>query len=239
MAANEHAGYAGFGGTVGRVFSTSEPWWPQRTTAPEGAPNVVIVLADDMGFSDLGCYGSEIPTPHIDTTAAEGLRFTNFHVAPLCSPTRASLLTGLNPHNAGMGQVAHIDAGFPGYTGELPRNQPSMAENASAPLLGRAQMDWFWCHYNAHGHDALDPRLSPLHAASHAGLPPALVATAEYDPLRDEGEAYAAKLAAAGTPVESVRYDGVFHGFMLMHNVVPEGARLLERQVDFIRRHLV
>ncbi len=117
-------------------------------------------------------------------------------------------------------------------------NQPSMAENASAPLLGRAQMDWFWCHYNAHGHDALDPRLSPLHAASHAGLPPALVATAEYDPLRDEGEAYAAKLAAAGTPVESVRYDGVFHGFMLMHKVVPEGARLLERQVEFIRRHL-
>ena len=99
-----------------------------RSLAAEELPNIVLVMADDMGFSDLGCYGSEIPTPHIDTTAAEGLRFTNFHVAPLCSPTRASLLTGLNPHNAGMGQVAHIDAGFPGYTGELPRNQPSMAE---------------------------------------------------------------------------------------------------------------
>lgn len=121
-------GYPGFEGTVGRVFATSEPWWPERRRAPAGAPNVVIVLADDMGFSDPGCYGSEIPTPHMDATAAAGLRFTDFHVAPLCSPTRASLLTGLNPHRAGMGVVAHIDAGFPGYTGELPPDQPSIAE---------------------------------------------------------------------------------------------------------------
>ncbi len=120
--------YDNFEGRVGRVFATSEPWWPPRTTAPEGAPNIVIVLVDDMGYSDLGCFGSEIPTPHIDATASEGLRFTNFHVSPLCSPSRASLMTGLNAHAAGMGQVAHIDAGFPGYTGELPRNQPSIAE---------------------------------------------------------------------------------------------------------------
>ena len=120
--------YEGFEGTVGRVFATSQPWWPPRPTAPEGAPNIVLMLVDDMGYSDMGCFGSEIPTPHIDATAAEGLRLTNFHVAPLCSPSRASLMTGLNPHAAGMGQVAHIDAGFPGYTGELPRNQPSIAE---------------------------------------------------------------------------------------------------------------
>ncbi|MYI18728.1 MAG: sulfatase-like hydrolase/transferase, partial [Acidimicrobiia bacterium] len=120
--------YPGFEGRIGRVFSTSEPWWPQKPAAPAGAPNVVIVLADDLGYSDVGCYGSEIPTPAIDTLAAAGLRYSNFHVTPMCSPTRAALLTGLNPHLAGMGFVANADPGFPGYAGELPRNQPSLAE---------------------------------------------------------------------------------------------------------------
>ncbi|MEQ8234997.1 MAG: alpha/beta hydrolase [Gammaproteobacteria bacterium] len=118
-------------------------------------------------------------------------------------------------------------------------NQPSMAENEYAPLLGRAQMDWFWSHYNRNGVNVLDQRLSPLHAARHDGLPPTLIATAEYDPLRDEGEAYAQALAAAGTLVECVRYEGVFHGFMLLHKLVPEGARLIARQVDFVRHHVV
>ncbi|MEQ8663512.1 MAG: alpha/beta hydrolase, partial [Gammaproteobacteria bacterium] len=143
--------------------------------------------------------------------------------------------------------LAARDAGGPSLRAQLltypavdaTMNQPSMAENAAAPLLGRAQMDWFWSHYNKRGLDALDARLSPLHATSHADLPPTFIATAEYDPLRDEGEAYAAALAAAGTPVESVRYDGVFHGFMLMHKLVPEGAQLIARQLDFIRRHLL
>lgn len=124
--------YPGFEGRVGRVFGTSEPSWAPRRTAPRGAPNVVIVIADDMGFSDLGCYGSEIPTPYIDALARRGLRYTNFHVAPLCSPTRASLMTGRNAHAVGMGQVAHIDAGYPGYTGELPEHQPSIAETFRA-----------------------------------------------------------------------------------------------------------
>lgn len=124
----ESGAYDGFQGKVGRVFATSEPWWPPRPKAPEGAPNVVVILADDLGFSDIGCYGSEIPTPNIDAFAAEGLRYTNFHVAPLCSPTRAALMTGRNPHAAGVGYVAHVDPGFPGYASELPENQPSLAE---------------------------------------------------------------------------------------------------------------
>jgi arylsulfatase len=89
---------------------------------------VVIVLADDLGFSDVGCYGSEIPTPAIDALAAAGVRFTDFHVTPLCSPTRAALLTGMNSHAVGMGMVANLDPGFPGYTAELADNQPTMAE---------------------------------------------------------------------------------------------------------------
>lgn len=154
--------YDAFEGTVGRVFATSEPWWPPRTQAPEGAPNIVIVLVDDMGYSDLGCFGSEIPTPHIDATAEQGLRFTNFHVSPLCSPSRASLMTGRNAHAAGMGQVAHIDAGFPGYTGELPRHQPSIAEafrdaGYSTLALGK----WHLCK-NADLSEAGDKHSWPL-----------------------------------------------------------------------------
>jgi arylsulfatase A-like enzyme len=120
--------YAGFQGKVGRTFASSEPWWPPRPTAPAGAPNVVVVLCDDLGFSDISCYGSEIATPNIDGIAAQGIRYGNFHVTPMCSPTRAALLTGRNAHAAGMGFVAHIDPGFPGYASELPDNQPSLAE---------------------------------------------------------------------------------------------------------------
>ena len=122
------APYAGFEGTVGKIFSTSEPHWPQPPTAPPGAPNVIVMMADDLGYSDLGCYGSEIDTPELDRLAAEGLRYTDFHVNPMCSPTRASLLTGLNHHMAGMATVPHSDPGFPGYAHELRDNTVTMAE---------------------------------------------------------------------------------------------------------------
>ena len=86
------------------------------------------MLADDLGFADLACYGSEIDTPNLDALAAGGVRYTNFHVNPMCSPTRASMLTGLNHHMAGMGHVAHSDPGFPGYTHELRDDAVTMAE---------------------------------------------------------------------------------------------------------------
>ena len=120
--------YEGFGGTIGRTMAGSENWWPDRPTPGPDAPNVVIVLVDDLGFSDLGCYGSEIPTPNLDRLAAEGLQFTNFHVTPMCSPTRAALLTGVNPHRAGAGAVANSDPGFPGYAAELADDVATAAE---------------------------------------------------------------------------------------------------------------
>ena len=127
-AADPTAPYAGFGGRVGPIFSTSEPDWPRPPTAPDGAPNVIVMLVDDLGFADVGCYGSEIDTPEIDALAAGGVRYTNFHVNPMCSPTRASMLTGLNHHLAGMGHVAHSDPGFPGYAHEIRENAVTMAE---------------------------------------------------------------------------------------------------------------
>lgn len=120
--------YAGFEGRVGRTFAGSQGWWPERTAAPAGAPNVVVMMADDLGFADLGCFGSEIATPHLDALAAGGLRYTNFHATPMCSPSRASLLTGVNHHLAGFGTVAHADAGFPGYAMELPADTATLPE---------------------------------------------------------------------------------------------------------------
>jgi arylsulfatase A-like enzyme len=120
--------YAGFGGTVGRVFATSEPWWPAQPTPRKGAPNIIVMMCDDLGYSDLGCYGSEIPTPNIDQLAGEGVRYIDYHATPMCSPTRASLLTGLEPHRAGVGHVAHSDPGFPGYAMELTPQAPTLAE---------------------------------------------------------------------------------------------------------------
>src|SRR3954452_2077471 len=142
------------------VLALPASW--HATAAQPAKPNIIVILVDDLGFSDLGCYGSEIPTPHLDALAASGLRYTNFHVAPLCSPTRASLLTGRNAHAVGMGQVAHIDAGFPGYTGELPEHQPSMAEmfrtNGFATL---AVGKWHLCK-NADLSEAGDKHSWPL-----------------------------------------------------------------------------
>jgi len=120
--------YAGFEGRIGRTFAGSEGWWPARPEAPPDAPNVVIVLCDDLGYSDIGCYGSEIETPHLDALAARGVRYTDFHVMPMCSPTRAALLTGMNSHMAGIGTVPHSDAGFPGYAMEIAENAATMAE---------------------------------------------------------------------------------------------------------------
>jgi arylsulfatase len=126
--APEPPAYDGFRGQVGRTFAGSRPWWPPRAAPGPGAPNIVVVLVDDLGFADLGCYGSEIPTPNVDALAADGVRLTNFHVTPMCSPTRAALLTGVNAHLAGVGHVSNSDPGFPGYAQELHPDAVTFAE---------------------------------------------------------------------------------------------------------------
>src|SRR3954447_12444727 len=85
---------------------------------PAGRPNVVLVLADDMGFADIGCFGGPVPTPNRDRLAANGVRFTQFYNCARCCPSRACLLTGLYPHQAGVGAMT-VDEGAPGYRGSL------------------------------------------------------------------------------------------------------------------------
>ena len=117
-----------FGGIIGKTFEDSTPSWPDLDVAAPGSPNIVVVLLDDVGFAQFGCYGSDIRTPTFDALAAAGLRYSNFHTTALCSPTRAALLTGRNHHTVGMGRVAEIASGFPGYNAEMSHNDGMISE---------------------------------------------------------------------------------------------------------------
>jgi arylsulfatase A-like enzyme len=117
-----------FGGRIGADWRDSEPWWPPEPTPAPGSPNVLLVVLDDVGYAQLGCYGSDIETPVFDGLAATGVRLANFHTTSLCSPTRACLLTGRNHHRSGMGRVADLAIGYPGYWGKPPRENGYLAE---------------------------------------------------------------------------------------------------------------
>ena len=113
---------------IGRTLADSTPYWPEPPRPPKGAPNILVVLFDDVGFSDFGCYGSPIATPTIDRLAAEGLRYTGFHTTAMCSTTRSALLTGRNHHSVGVGCLANFDSGYPGYRGKISKEAGTLPE---------------------------------------------------------------------------------------------------------------
>jgi arylsulfatase A-like enzyme len=117
-----------FQGIAGRTLEESTAWWPELPAAPTDAPNVVIVVLDDVGYAQIGCYGSDIATPTFDGLAANGLRYSNFHTTALCSPTRACLLTGRNHHASGMGRIVEFASGFPGYDATMPKANGFLSE---------------------------------------------------------------------------------------------------------------
>ena len=119
---------ARFEGKIGKTLADSEPWFDEPPHPGNGAPNVVVVLLDDTGFAQFGCYGSDIDTPNVDALAAAGAQFTNFHVTPLCSPTRASLLTGRSQHAVGMRSVSNFRTGFPSQLGHISNHAATVAE---------------------------------------------------------------------------------------------------------------
>ena len=120
--------YEPFEGKIGRTLADSTPWWPTPAHPRQDAPNVVVILIDDQGFSHFGCFGSDLPTPNIDALAAGGLRYSNFHVTPLCSPTRAALLTGRNHHSVGMRGISNWSSGFPSMRGQISNHAATMGE---------------------------------------------------------------------------------------------------------------
>src|SRR5574341_1157847 len=112
---------------TGRSMAESTPAFEPLPRPPAGAPNVVLIVLDDLGFAQLGCFGSDIATAAIDGVAAGGLRMNRFHVTSLCSPTRACLLTGRNHHAVGMGFLTDVPIGLPGYNARIPRSAGTLA----------------------------------------------------------------------------------------------------------------
>jgi arylsulfatase A-like enzyme len=117
-----------FKGVIGPTDKESKPYYPEPTRPKAGSPNVVYIVLDDVGFADLGCYGSEIATPNLDQLAAGGLRYNNFHTRAICSPTRAALLTGRNSHSVGVRTVSNVVNGFPNGRGYITPAATTLAE---------------------------------------------------------------------------------------------------------------
>ena len=117
-------------GVVGRTLAESKEWWPEPVKAPAGAPNVVWILIDDVGYGAAGTFGGVIQTPTFDSLAQGGLRYTNFHTCAICAPTRSALLTGRNSasvHESGFSHIS-MSAGFPGWDGRVPATAGTIAE---------------------------------------------------------------------------------------------------------------
>ncbi|MDI1352623.1 MAG: sulfatase-like hydrolase/transferase, partial [bacterium] len=115
-----------FGGKIELNAFKSTPFWPSRTVAPKGAPNILLILTDDTGYGAASTFGGVIPTPVLDNLAKNGLRYTNFNSTALCSPSRAALITGRNHHNVGFGNVSEASTGYPGYDGIIGHDSVSI-----------------------------------------------------------------------------------------------------------------
>lgn len=117
-----------FGGQIDLNASQSTPWWPARVVPPKGAPNILLIMTDDVGFGAPSTFGGVIPTPNMDRIANNGLRYTQFHSTALCSPSRAALITGRNHHAAGFGVVAEQATGYPGYDSFIGKDVATIGE---------------------------------------------------------------------------------------------------------------
>jgi arylsulfatase len=117
-----------FSGTIGETYLDSKEAWPELPKPPDGAPNVVIILLDDVGFGQVGTFGGPVPTPALDELAANGLKYNRFHTTAICGPSRAALLTGRNHHNCGSGFLAEWATGYPSYTTMIPRSTATMGK---------------------------------------------------------------------------------------------------------------
>ena len=134
-----------FGGIIGKTYKESESEWPKLPAPPAGAPNVVVIMLDDVGFGQTSTFGGPIPTPVLDQLASQGLRYTRFHTTAICGPSRAALITGRNHHNAGSGFLAEWATGFPSYNNMIPKSTATIG----ATLKGNGYAtSWFGKNHN-------------------------------------------------------------------------------------------
>jgi arylsulfatase len=134
-----------FGGVIKENAAQSKAWWAPRIVPPKGAPNVLLIMTDDVGFAAPSTFGGVIPTPTLDRVAQSGLRYTCFHSCALCSPTRAALITGRNHHSAGFGVVSEQSTGFPGYDSIIAKDKATIGEILKENGYGTS---WFGKDHN-------------------------------------------------------------------------------------------
>ncbi len=144
-----------FQGEINLNAAQSKPAWPARVVPPKDAPNILLIMTDDVGFAAPSTFGGVIPTPALDRIAANGLRFTNFHSTALCSPTRAALITGHNHHSVGFGVVAEVASGYPGYDSIITKDSATIGRIL---LENGYRTSWFGKDHN-----------TPTYQASQAG----------------------------------------------------------------------
>jgi arylsulfatase len=144
-----------FQGEINLNAAQSKPAWPARVVPPKGAPNILLIMTDDVGFAAPSTFGGVIPTPTLDRIAANGLRYTNFHSTALCSPTRAALITGRNHHSVGFGVVSEAASGYPGYNSVIGKDSTTIGRIL---LENGYRTSWFGKNHN-----------TPTYQASQAG----------------------------------------------------------------------
>ena len=128
MPLHEYPSGTPFPGVIGRTADESTPAWPAPVRAPKDAPNVLLIVLDDTGFGQLGCFGSPIATPNLDRLAERGLRYNNMHTTALCSPSRSCVITGRNHHSNAMACITEAATGYPGYNGLVPFENGFLSE---------------------------------------------------------------------------------------------------------------
>lgn len=134
-----------FQGKIERNAAQSKPWRPPRVEPPKGAPNILLIMTDDVGFGAPSTFGGVIPTPALDRIAANGLRYTNFHSTALCSQTRAALITGRNHHSSGFGVASEMATGYPGYDSIITRDKATVGR---IPKDNGYRTSWFGKDHN-------------------------------------------------------------------------------------------
>ncbi len=204
-----------FQGKIGRYVTDSEAWFEEPAHPGDNAPNVILVLLDDTGFAQMGCFGSDIDTPNLDALAANGLQFTNFHVTPLCSPTRAALLSGRSNHAVGMRTVSNFSTGFPNQLGHISNHAATVAE-----VLGDAGYGTF-CVGKWH--------LAPMEQCSAAGpfnqWPLARGFNRFYGFLDGETDQFYPELVADNHPVDPPA--GPDEGYHLSEDLVDNALKII------------